>query len=88
MGVNDGQGENDLERINHPLGRAFRGRKTSPLRFRIVGFKGEFRIAALWDDRTAVTGNRQEDLRAIIGVLAQKKPGLGRQLQESALLTS
>lgn len=85
-GRDDGQGESDLERINHPLGRAFRGRKTSPLRFRIVGSNGEFRIAALWDDRTAVTGNRQEDLRAIIELLAQRKPELGRQLQESAIL--
>jgi CRISPR type III-B/RAMP module RAMP protein Cmr1 len=85
-GRDDGQGENDLAQLNHPLGKIGRGeRKTSPLRFRIVGIGAEFRIAAIWDARTAVTGNRPADLAGIIRLLDARKPALGRQLADSTL---
>src|SRR5205085_2372783 len=52
-GRDDSPGQNDLSRLNDPLGKIGRGeRKTSPLRFRIVSFAKEFRIAAVWDART------------------------------------
>lgn len=82
----DNQGQNNLSRLNDPLGRIGRGeRKTSPLRFRIVGIGGQYRIAALWDARTAVTGNRPGDLAGIISLLKQRKPALGEQLAASGL---
>ena len=84
-GRDDGQGQNDLARLRDPLGKIHGGRKTSPLRFRIVGFGAEFRIAALWDARTAVTGNQPSDLAGIINLLKQRKPALGVQLASSSL---
>lgn len=84
-GRDDSQGQNDLSRLNHPLGKIFDGRKTSPLRFRIIGIGNEFRIAAVWDARTAVTGNRPADLAGIISLLKQRKPNLGEQLAASGL---
>lgn len=86
-GRDDRNGQNDLARLNEPLGKIFGGRKTSPLRFRIVGIKGQFRIAAVWDTRTAVTGNRQSDLLGIIKLLAERKPALGQQLLQSLLVS-
>ncbi len=81
----DPSGQGDLARLNDPLGKVFGGRKTSPLRFRIVQIGCQHRIAAVWDGRGAVTGNRPRDLYGIIDLLARKKPALGRQLQMSAL---
>jgi len=87
-GRDDDQGQRDLDRLNHPLGKigSGGGRKTSPLRFRIVGFGNLFRIAAVWDAREDVTGNRTEDLQGIIRLLEKKKPALGKQLAASRLL--
>jgi hypothetical protein len=65
--------------------RTRKDRKTSPLRFRIVGIGQEYRIAAIWDGRDRVTGNRPSDLPGIIKLLAERKPNLGGQLQASAL---
>ena len=84
-GRDDHQGQNDLARLNHPLGKIFDGRKTSPLRFRIVGIGNAFRIAAVWDARMAVTGNLSDDLTGIISLLRQRKPALGEQLAASGL---
>ena len=84
-GRDDYQGEDDLARLNDPLGKIHGGRKTSPLRFRIVGIGAEFRIAALWDGRTSVTGNRPGDLAGLIRLLAERKPALGSQLATSTL---
>lgn len=79
-GRDDRQGEDSLARINHPLGRAFGRRKTSPLRFRIVPIANRFHIAAVWDDRSAVTGNRPGDLVAVIQQLNGKGKPLGQLL--------
>lgn len=85
-GRDDQPGQNDLARLNDPLGKIGRGeRKTSPLRFRIVVIGQEFRIAAVWDARMNVTGNRPNDLAGIIKLLAARKPALGGQLAASAL---
>jgi hypothetical protein len=67
------------------LGKIFKGRKTSPLRFRVVSpGKDRFFIAAVWDDRQAVTGNRAGDLEGLIKLLQRKKPALGNQLGKMA----
>ena len=86
-GRDDRQGQNDLAGLNDPLGKIFGGRKTSPLRFRIVGIGTTFLIAAVWDARMAVTGNRPGDLAGIISLLKQRKPALGEQLAASNLAT-
>ncbi len=80
-GRDDRQGEDSLSRINHPLGRVFGGRKTSPLRFRILPIAGRFHIAAVWDDRNAVTGNQQGDLISAVRLLSTKGKRLGTLLQ-------
>lgn len=80
-GHDDRQGEDSLARINHPLGRVFGGRKTSPLRFRIIPVADKFHIVALWDDRSSVTGNRSEDLHAVIQLFAAKGKPLGKLLE-------
>lgn len=86
-GRDDHEGQRGLDRLRHPLGKVSGGRKTSPLRFRIVTVdQKEFRIAAIWDGRTIVTGNQPSDLNGIIQLLAQKKPRLGLQLANSSLL--
>jgi CRISPR type III-B/RAMP module RAMP protein Cmr1 len=84
-GRDDRQGQSDLKGLNHPLGRVFDGRKTSPLRFRITVVGREYRIAAVWDGREKVTGNRPDHLRRLVKLLAQRKPELGKQLAESGL---
>lgn len=84
-GRDDSHGQNELFRLRYPLGKIGRDRKTSPLRFRIASFKGEHRIAAIWDGRESVTGNRKTDLAGIIALLATNKPDLGVQLQKSDL---
>jgi CRISPR/Cas system CMR-associated protein Cmr1 (group 7 of RAMP superfamily) len=82
-GRDDRSGQSDLARLNDPLGRISRDRKTSPLKFRIVRFEGMFRIAAIWDRREPVTGNRDADLAGLIRLLSEKKPALGRQLADA-----
>lgn len=78
--------QDDLRRLNHPLGRVFGGRKTSPLRYRIVRLSEGYHIVAFWDDRSEVTGNIESDLDGAIALLAKKKPELGKQLKEAFLI--
>lgn len=69
-----------------PLGKAMGGRKTSPLRFRVVKFPdSDFRILAIWDGRQAVTGNTESDLRNAINTLNQNGKPIGRLLAGSSL---
>jgi hypothetical protein len=86
----------ELKALNWPLGDVAsrkqrdmdpsrRERKTSPLRLRVVAVGQEYRIAAIWDGRTEVTGNRPADLQAIIRLLAERKPALGKQLSASTM---
>lgn len=86
-GREDRQGQGDLARLHDPLGKVFGGRKTSPLRFRIVSIGNHCRIAAVWDARERVTGNRPSDLAAIIRLLEERKPTLGRQLAATPLVS-
>lgn len=79
-GRDDRDGDDSLARIRHPLGRVFGGRKTSPLRFRIIPIGGQFHIAAVWDDREKVTGNRSGDLEEVIRLLQAKGKGIGHLL--------
>lgn len=79
-GRDDREGDSDLARVRHPLGRVFGGRKTSPLRFRIVQINGICRIAAVWDGRSAVTGNRDSDLSGAIDLLKRRGKPIGEQL--------
>ena len=81
----DPKGQDELRRLNDPLGHISGGRKTSPLRFRIVRLGDVYRIAVIWDGREEVTGNSIEDLRAVIELLEQRKPELGKQLVESMI---
>lgn len=80
-GRDDREGGDSLARINHPLGRVFGGRKTSPLRFRIIPIANRFHIAAVWDDRTAVTGNRTSDLAALVEMLNARRKSIGSLLR-------
>jgi CRISPR/Cas system CMR-associated protein Cmr1 (group 7 of RAMP superfamily) len=84
-GRGDSKGQDELRRLSYPLGRISQGRKTSPLRFRIVGVDDQYRIATVWDSREKVTGNSIEDLRGVIKLLEQRKPELGKQLAESMI---
>jgi CRISPR/Cas system CMR-associated protein Cmr1 (group 7 of RAMP superfamily) len=83
-GRSDRQGDDSLARINHPLGRIFNGRKTSPLRFRIIPIANRYHIAAVWDNRSTVTGNRESDLPAVINLLMDAEKQIGRQLKDWA----
>lgn len=76
-GREDQGGADSLSRIRHPLGKISGGRKTSPLRFRIIQFGSSFQIAAVWDDRGQVTGNRSEDLMNVIQLLQNKDKAIG-----------
>ncbi|MCC6235633.1 MAG: type III-B CRISPR module RAMP protein Cmr1 [Verrucomicrobiales bacterium] len=87
-GRDDVAGSTDLAKLRHPLGKVFGGRKTSPLRFRIVRMNDRYRIAAVWDGRGRVTGNQPADLIGIIRLLQERKPALGDQLAESRLMTT
>ncbi|MFN0128939.1 MAG: hypothetical protein ACKV19_19885 [Verrucomicrobiales bacterium] len=80
-GRDDREGVDSLARISHPLGRVFGDRKTSPLRFRIIPIVNRFHIAAVWDDRTAVTGNRASDLAALVEMLHAKRKPIGLLLR-------
>jgi hypothetical protein len=86
----------DLKALNWPLGDVAshkqrdadpsrHERKTSPLRLRVVAVGRDYRIAAVWDGRTEVTGNRPGDLQGVIRLLAERKPELGAQLAPSNL---
>ncbi|MBX3733411.1 MAG: hypothetical protein KF791_12545, partial [Verrucomicrobiae bacterium] len=76
------QDTNHLARLRDPLGRVFGGRKTSPLRFRIVKLGSGFHIVATWDDRSAVTGNQPGDLKGIIDLLANREKPVGDALRD------
>jgi CRISPR/Cas system CMR-associated protein Cmr1 (group 7 of RAMP superfamily) len=85
-GGDDRQGTTNLERLRDPLGFAKgRNRKTSPLRFRIVQIGTEYRILAVWDGRSAVTGNQPSDLKGVIDLLEQKDKRIGMLLKNSSL---
>lgn len=87
-GRDDHSGQDDLRILHDPLGRiGHSGRKTSPLRFRIVRIGDQYRIAAVWDGRNQVTGNQPSDLAGVITLLAARKPRLGEQLKQSSLVT-
>lgn len=80
-GKDDPMGESDLARLHHPLGKVFGGRKTSPLRFRIIRPDSSYCIAAVWDGREKVTGNRPGDLEGVIRLLDKAGKPIGRALQ-------
>ena len=84
-GPNRPDDSHDLERLHDPLGKIRPQRKTSPLKYRLVRFGGQFRILAVWDGREKVTGNTLGDLRGIINLLVEKKPELGRLLAETRI---
>lgn len=66
-----------------PLGKIFGGRKTSPLRFRVVQFSDKnYRIIALWDHRTEVTGNQESDLHDAVESLRKRGKRIGNYLHE------
>ena len=74
--------QNDLARMHDPLGKVFGGRKTSPLKYRVLRFGDKFRILAFWDWRQNVTGNTNSDFYDVIDLLALRKPRIGEQLKE------
>lgn len=82
-GKDDVAGTGELKRLHDPLGRVFGGRKTSPLKYRIVQLKTGFHILALWDNRREVTGNTAGDFYGIIELLRSRKPELGNQLSKA-----
>lgn len=82
-GRNDPRGKNDLKRLHDPLGKVFNGRKTSPLKYRIVQFGTTFRILAFWDGRSFVTGNSDEDFRGLVQLLKTQKPAIGEPLHRA-----
>jgi hypothetical protein len=74
-------------KCNYPLGKIKpAGRKTSPLRFRIIKLGVTYRIAAIWDGRENVTGNRLADLKSAIDQLARAGKPIAPQLDHSTLL--
>lgn len=79
-GRDDRNGQSDLARLRDPLGKVFGGRKTSPLRFRIIQLGQAFHIVTTWDNRTAVTGNQPGDLQGIIQLLQQRGKAIGTHL--------
>jgi len=85
-GKEDRQSSNDLASLRYPLGRAFGGRKTSPLKFRIMEFGAESYIMAIWDGRFKVTGNQTSDLNGIIDCLIKKDKPIGRLLKSSSIV--
>jgi hypothetical protein len=83
-GRDDQQGRNDLARMHNPLGKVFGGRKTSPLKYRIVRFADKFRILAFWDGRKEVTENSIEDFYGVVDLLDKRKHDrIGSQLKEA-----
>lgn len=81
-GRDDRDGQSDLSRLRDPLGKVFGGRKTSPLRFRIVQLGQAHHIVATWDNRTAVTGNQPSDLDAITQLLQRRGKAIGTHLAD------
>ena len=82
-GRDDRQGEDSLAALNYPLGKIRPGgRKTSPLRFRIIPIGSQFHIAAVWDNRSLITGNSADDLRSVIQLLASQGKTLGQLLAD------
>lgn len=79
-GRDDPNGTSDLARLNDPLGRIRPKRKTSPLRFRLVMIGDAFHIIAVWDGRSAVTGNRPGDFEGVVNLLAKTKK-IGQMLK-------
>lgn len=78
----DRMGKDDLRSLHDPLGRVFGGRKTSPLKYRIIRLGDRFRILAFWDGRTAVTGNTDDDLYGLVDLLDKRKhERIGAQLK-------
>lgn len=83
-GKDDRQGQSDLARMHNPLGKVFSGRKTSPLKYRIVRFADKFRILAFWDGRKEVTENSIEDFYGVVDLLDKRKHDrIGSQLKEA-----
>lgn len=82
-GRQDSRGTNDLKQLHDPLGKISGGRKTSPLKFRIVKMNTNYYILAIWDNRSVVTGNQERDFSGIIKLLAERKPKLGRPLSKA-----
>lgn len=86
-----------LRHLSYPLGAVRRAvsdpapsRKTSPLRLTVRRFADGFRILAVWDNRSQVTGNTSDQLRGAIDLLAdgtsQSKPTrIGKLLRGSSL---
>ena len=83
-GRNDRGGQDDLARLHDPLGRVFGGRKTSPLKYRILRFGSTFRVLAFWDGRQEVTGNTKHDFYDVIDLLYERKrEKIGEQLKKA-----
>lgn len=83
-GKNDFGGNDSLGRINYPLGKIGKGgRKTSPLRFRVLHLDGSYYILAIWDGRAEVTGNRPNDLEQAIELLQRKEKQIGELLSNA-----
>lgn len=85
--------------MNFPLGAVKQGpndpftrnRKTSPLRLTVRRFDDGYRLIAIWDNRTAVTGNAIGHLEAVIGLLADGGPHsapkrIGKMLRNSGIV--
>lgn len=85
---NEGNASDSLYKIRYPLGairdrktnKSAPNRKTSPLRLRVYRFGSDFHIAAVWDGRSAVTGNRDSDLDSVIELLKAKNKPIGHLL--------
>ena len=86
-GRQDPMGRNDLKQLHDPLGKISGGRKTSPLKFRIIkmneNMNENYYILAIWDNRSVVTGNQERDFSGIINLLAERKPQLGGPLSRA-----
>lgn len=80
-GRDDHEGQNELRDLNQPLGCIKPTRKTSPLKYRLIGCGNSYRILAVWDGREEVTGNTATDLDGIVDLLVRKKPELGSLLK-------
>ena len=82
-GREDPYGTSDLARLRDPLGKIHQGRKTSPLRFRIVRLCESHHIVATWDNRSVVTGNRPGDFDGIVRLLESRGKDIGTALKDS-----
>lgn len=82
-GRQDPTGMNDLKQLHDPLGKISGGRKTSPLKFRIIKMNENYYILAIWDNRSVVTGNQKSDFSGIIKLLSERKPQLGGPLSKA-----